>query len=204
MTLVPAPGYNGVVTQAPASAEAFERQVPPLLFGTVLFLASELLFFGGLFAAYFSLRSQTSPWPPPGVELELLFPTIATALLITSSFTLQAGVAAAARGRLGGLRAWTVVTLALGSTFLGLQLWDYAHLGFEVSSHAYGTLFYAMTGAHGLHVAAGLALMLVLLGRASQGAYREGRVDGPHAIGLYWHFVDVVWIALFTTLYVLR
>jgi len=189
---------------APASAEAMERRVPPILFGTILFLASELLFFGGLFAAYFALRAQTSPWPPAGVELDLLLPAIGTALLVASSFTYQAGVAAAERGSLGGLRAWLGVTLGLGAAFLGLQLWDYAHLDFEVSSHAYGTMFFAMTGFHGLHVAAGLLLMLVVLGRSAQGAYRDGRVEGPHAIGYYWHFVDVVWIGLFAALYVLR
>ena len=189
---------------APTSAEAMQRRLPPILFGTILFLASELLFFGGLFAAYFALRAQTSPWPPAGIELDLLLPAIGTVLLVVSSLTYQAGMVAGERGSLRGLRAWLVVTLALGATFLGVQLWDYAHLGFEVSSHAYGTMFFAMTGFHGLHVAAGLVLMVVVLGRASQGAYRGGAIDGPHAIGYYWHFVDVVWIGLFTALYVLR
>jgi cytochrome c oxidase subunit III len=189
---------------AQASAAAAERRVPPVLFGTILFLASELLFFGGLFAAYFALRAQASPWPPAGVELDVAIATIGTALLVASSFTYQAGVLAGERGSLGGLHAWLVLTVALGTAFLGLQLWDYAHLDFEVSSHAYGTMFFAMTGFHGLHVAAGLVLMLVVLGRSAQGAYRTGRVDGPHAIGYYWHFVDVVWIALYATLYLLR
>ena len=188
----------------PAAAATAERRIPPLLFGTVLFLVSELIFFGSLFAAYFALRAQTDRWPPEGVELELLIPTVGTILLVLSSVTFQLGVIAAERDRVGGLRAWTAASLLLGAVFIGLQLSDYAQLDFAVSSHAYGTIFYAMTGFHGLHVAAGLALMLVILGRIAQGAYRGGRVESVHAIGYYWHFVDVVWIALFTTLYLLR
>ena len=195
-------GYNGGVSAIPAAAS--ERRIPPLLFGTVLFLASELLFFGGLFAAYFSLRAQTDPWPPADVELDLLIPTTGTALLVLSSVTFQLGLRAGERDRRTKLRAWIATSLALGVAFLGLQLWDYTQLGFEVSSHAYGTIFYAMTGFHGLHVAAGLVLMLVILGRIAQGAYRHGRVESVHAIGYYWHFVDVIWIALYGTLYLLR
>jgi len=181
-----------------------ERRIPPLLFGTVLFLASELLFFGSLFAAYFALRAQTDPWPPDGVHLELAIPTIGTLLLVLSSVTFQIGVVAGERERLGALRGWIAASLALGAAFLGLQLYDYTQLDFEVSSHAYGTIFYAMTGFHGLHVTAGVVLMAVILGRLAQGAYRGGRVESVHAIGYYWHFVDVVWIALYATLYLLR
>jgi cytochrome c oxidase subunit 3 len=176
----------------------------PIRFGAILFLASELLFFGGLFAAYFALRAQTAPWPPAGVELDVPLTAVATVVLVLSSFTFHAGLVALDRANLSGLRAWTLVSLVLGATFLGIQLWDYAHLDFKVSTDAYGTIFYAMTGLHGLHVAVGLVLMLVILGRIAQGAYRDGRGDGPHAIGYYWHFVDAVWVALFATLYLLR
>jgi cytochrome c oxidase subunit 3 len=203
LTLSARHGYNGWVATVPTAATS-ERRVPPLLFGTVLFLASELLFFGSLFAAYFALRAQTDPWPPEDVELELLVPTIGTILLVLSSVTFQLGVLAGERERPTGLRSWVGLSLLLGLLFLGLQLWDYTQLGFEVSSHAYGTIFYAMTGFHGLHVAAGLVLMVVILGRLVQGAYRAGRVESVHAIGYYWHFVDVVWIALYATLYLLR
>jgi cytochrome c oxidase subunit 3 len=185
-------------------ASASERRISPLLFGTVLFLASELLFFGSLFAAYFSLRARSAAWPPHDVELELLIPAIGTILLIASSVTFQLGMIAGERGRRDGLGAWIAASLLLGVVFLALQVWDYTRLGFEVSSHAYGTIFYAMTGFHGLHVAAGIVLMLVILGRLAQGAYHDGRIEGAHAIGYYWHFVDVVWIALFATLFVLR
>jgi cytochrome c oxidase subunit 3 len=192
------------VATVPEAAATPERRISPLLFGTVLFLASEVLFFGSLFAAYFSLRARSEVWPPPDVELDLVIPGIGTILLVVSSVTFQLGLRAGGRGRRDGLGRWIAASLVLGTAFLALQLWDFTRLGFEVSSHAFGTIFYAMTGFHGLHVAAGLVLMLVILGRLAQGAYHGGRVEGAHAIGYYWHFVDVVWIVLFATLYVLR
>ena len=192
------------MSQASGTLDRPQGAVPPLLFGTILFLASELLFFGGLFAAYFALRAQTSPWPPEGVELDVRLSAVATALLVISSFTFHAGVSAAERGRLDRFRPWLWVTIALGTGFAVIQLYDYLHLNFAVSSNAYGTMYWAMTGMHGLHVVAGLILMLVVAMRTSWGAYRSGNIDGLHAAAYYWHFVDVVWVALFVTLFLLR
>jgi len=192
------------MAQAPAASATAPREIAPIRFGTIVFLASELVFFGGLFAAYFTLRSQTSPWPPSGVELDVARPSVATALLVLSSFTFAAGLRGARAGRLGSLRRWIVVTIVLALGFLGFQLLDWVQAGFSVSSHAYGTMVYAMTGFHGLHVIAGVLLMLVVLGRMAQGAYRDGTVDGPEAVGYYWHFVDVVWIGLYATIFLLR
>jgi cytochrome c oxidase subunit III len=183
---------------------AAERRVEPLLFGVVLFLASELMFFGGLFAAYFFIRAGTSPWPPDAADLETLPAAIATAMLVASSGTFQLGVRAARTGNLRGFRVWTVVTFVLGVAFLGIQAREWTHLPFEVSTNAYGTLFYGMTGFHGLHVIGGLVLMLVVLGRAAQGAYHGGEVTGIEATAYYWHFVDVVWLGLFATLFLIR
>ena len=192
------------MAQVSMSVEGERPGASPVLFGTILFLASELLFFGGLFAAYFALRAETAPWPPDGVELDVALSTVATALLVLSSFTFQAGVIAAERGSPRGMRNWTVTTITLGAAFVGIQLYDYSRLSFEVSSNAYGTMYFAMTGLHGLHVLAGLILMIVILGRAAGGAYSDGRLDGLHAGAYYWHFVDVVWIGLFATLFLLR
>jgi cytochrome c oxidase subunit III len=192
------------MAQAPAAIATAPREIAPIRFGTIVFLASELVFFGGLFAAYFTLRSQTSPWPPSGVELDVARPSVATALLVLSSFTFVAGLRGARAGRLASLRRWIVVTILLALAFLGLQLLDWVQAGFSVSSHAYGTMVYAMTGFHGFHVIAGVLLMLVVLGRMAQGAYRDGNVDGPEAVGYYWHFVDVVWIGLYATIFLLR
>lgn len=175
-----------------------------LLLGTMLFLASEMLFFGGLFAAYFTLRAQTSPWPPRAVDLDVGLSAIGTTVLLVSSATLQLGVKAAEAGSIIGLRRWTVATLGLGIAFLGLQALDYSQLSFGIESHAYGTLYVAMTSLHGLHVVAGVVLMMLVLVRATLGAFREGDLDGLHATAYYWHFVDVVWVALFSTLFILR
>ena len=170
----------------------------------VLFLASEVMFFGGLFGAYYALRSSTPIWPPDGVDLDTALATIATAILVISSFTFQGGVRAAEHGRVGRVRSWTLATIALGIIFLAIQAWDWAHLDFSVSSHAYGTMFFAMTGFHGLHVVGGLVLMILVVGRLAPGGDRDADVTGQHAVAYYWHFVDVVWVALFATLFVLR
>jgi len=176
----------------------------PIRFGAMVFLASELLFFGGLFATYFTLRAETAVWPPAGVELDTTLSAVATVVLLASSFTFIAGLRAALRGARSTFAAWLWVTLALGALFLSLQIYDWTHVDFEISTNAYGTMYYAMTGLHGLHVLAGILLMLVLLGRMAQGAYWEGALDGPEAVGYYWHFVDVVWIGLFATIFLLR
>ena len=192
------------MVQAPAIVGAGPGEIAPIRFGTIVFLASELVFFGGLFAAYFTLRSETTPWPPGGVDLDVARPAVATALLVLSSFTLVAGLRGARDGRLASLRRWVLVTILLALAFLSFQLLDWVQAGFSVSSHAYGTMVYAITGFHGLHVIAGVLLMLVVLGRMAQGAYRDGNVDGPEAVGYYWHFVDVVWIGLYATIFLLR
>jgi cytochrome c oxidase subunit 3 len=192
------------MAQASIPSGRAEQPPAPILFGTILFLASELLFFGGLFAAYFTLRSETSPWPPAGVELDTRLAAVATALLIVSSGTLHLGLRAGATGSRQTMRRCVIVTIVLGVGFLAIQIRDYRTVDFHVSTHAYGTMYYAMTGLHWLHVAAGVVLLTVIVGRMAQGAYREGRLEGAHAIAYYWHFVDVVWIALFSTLFLLR
>jgi cytochrome c oxidase subunit 3 len=177
------------------------HQVSPLRLGTLIFLASDLMLFAGLFAAYFTLRSQTHPWPPRGIELETVLASVATVVLVVSSFTL---VVALRRPTIRGMRIWIGITMVLGVAFLAIQVIDWFRLPFRVSTNAYGTLFYAMTGFHWLHVLSGVALMAVVLGRAAQGAYAGGDRDGPEAVGYVWHFVDVVWVLLFATLFLIR
>jgi cytochrome c oxidase subunit III len=195
---------GGRTADAGALDRSTRARVPPLLLGTFLFLASELVFFVALFGAYFTLRSETSPWPPTDAEIDPLLSGIATGLLVLSSVTYVLAFRRARAHDLGSFRRWLLLTFALGAVFLVLQLVDYSKLGFSVSSNAYGTMFYAMTGFHGAHVVAGLLLMAVVFGRSRQGAYREGEQLGVEAVGYYWHFVDVVWIALYATLYLLR
>lgn len=184
-----------------------ERGVSPLRLGTLIFLASDLMLFAGLFAAYFTLRAQTHPWPPADVELETLTATVATAVLILSSGTLVFALRQTEPRR---MRAWIGVTILLGVAFMALQVIDWFRLPFRISSNAYGTLFYTMTGVHWLHVLTGVVLMLIVVRRpASEDAPVEGGApvgarDSTEAVASFWHFVDVVWVALFATLFLLR
>jgi len=187
----------------PATARGQPR-THPVVFGMVLFLASEVMFFGGLFGSYFFLRTQTSPWPPSNVDLGILEPALATVLLVTSSWTLQRAERAADRGDIPRMRALTSVTVAIGAVFLGSQVRTWFADDFGIASNAYGTLHYAMTGFHALHVSAGLVAMLAVL-PVTASAIRARRPHGAMtATVYYWHFVDVVWLALFATLYLVR
>ena len=167
----------------------------PLVVGVVVWLTSEVLFFGALFGAWFSLRSANAGvWPPEGAEVERLLPTIGTVLLLSSSATVQLA-ARAARPDPDLARRWLMATVALGTVFLGLQAREWATLPFSVDDHAYGTAFFALTGFHGLHVLGGLAAMSVLA------RHRPAHHDAVEVVSLYWHFVDGVWLVLFASVY---
>jgi cytochrome c oxidase subunit III len=185
-----------------------EAGMPTPLVGMLLFIASEVMFFGGLFAAYFNARASfVGEWgpPPPAHELEVLPIALPlTLVLISSSFTMQFGVWAIRRGDQRALRVWTGVTLLLGLLFLGGQLYDYSILGFGISDGVFGTVFYTLTGFHGAHVFGGAVGLTILLARAMQGQFSARNHVAVEAVSMYWHFVDVVWIALFTTLYILK
>jgi cytochrome c oxidase subunit III len=189
------------VSTADAGRTALGSRPSPSVFGMVLFLASELMFFGGLFASYFTLRGQTRLWPPPDVDLDLPLTLVATGMLTASSLTMHLGLLRLRSGRVAAMRNWVVVTFALGGGFLAIKAYEFAAAGFGIGSHAYGSLWFTMLGAHGLHLAVGLALLMVLLGRAARYAREPG---GGEAIGYYWHFVDAVWLAIFGTIYLIR
>ena len=176
-----------------------------LTVGTVVWLASELMFFSGLFAAYFTLRATAEgDWPPEDVHLEVLIGGLFTLGLVLSSGTMQLAVRAIAAGRLPAFRGWLIATLVLGAAFLGNQAHEWSSLEFSVSSHSYGSAFYVMTGFHGLHVLGGMLAMILLIGRA--GSRRFGAADLPavEMVSYYWHFVDVVWIGMWATLFLLK
>ena len=185
-----------------------EAGVPTPLLGMLLFITSEVMFFGGLFAAYFNARAvHIGSWgpPAPAPELEILpLPLPITIILIASSFTMQFGVWAIRRGDQRAMRNWTLLTLVLGVAFLLGQIYDYTQLGFGISDGAFGTVFYTLTGFHGAHVFGGTVGLTILAARASQGQFSARNHVAVEAISFYWHFVDVVWIALFSTLYFLR
>jgi cytochrome c oxidase subunit 3 len=189
--------------------------------GTIVWLSSELMFFAALFAMYFTIRSvdkgQGLPWP--GAHLNLTLGTINTTVLLLSSVTCQMGVFAVERGQIRragsvfnmarwGLREWYVLSFLMGLYFVLGQGYEYLSLvrdGLTLSSSGYGSVFYIPTGFHGLHVTGGLVAFLFLLGRtyAAKRFTQEQQVSAI-VVSYYWHFVDVVWIGLFTTIYLIR
>jgi cytochrome c oxidase subunit III len=194
----------------PIAAAAPRRQggFPIPLVGMLLFISSEVMFFGGLFATYFNARASfDGPWgPPPGAPplepLPIALPI--TIILLISSFTMHFGVRAIAGGSVNRLRLWLVVTLLLGLVFLAGQVYDYTQLGFGISDGVFGTEFYTLTGFHGAHVFGGVVGLLILTARAGAGQFSARNHVAVEAVSYYWHFVDLVWVALFTTLYILR
>jgi cytochrome c oxidase subunit 3 len=184
----------------------------PIL-GMMLFICSEVMFFSGLFAAYFSVRAASPKWPALSsdaglnehfnLHAEPWFALVLTIVLIISSVTCQLGVWAIRRNdRTAFIRA-IGVTLVLGILFLIGQVYDYSTLGFGVSDTPFGTTFYTLTGFHGAHVFGGAVMLSVVLYRGLAGQFSSKHHDAVEAVSLYWHFVDVVWIALFSTLYIL-
>lgn len=175
------------------------------LFGFVLFLISESMLFVGLFVAYGAFRVVADSWPPVGTpELELLLPGINTVILLSSSFVIHQADVAIKKGDVGGVRKWFGVTMFMGAVFLAGQIYEYMHLEFGLTSHLFGSTFFVLTGFHGLHVFVGIVLMgIVLLRSLKDGHYSQEKHFGVEAAEVYWHFVDVIWIILFTLLYLL-
>ena len=187
-----------------AAVEAGFRRPSMLGVGVIVWLASELMFFSGLFAAYFSLRASAADWPPEGVELDVPRTAAATVVLVASSLTLHLGVRRADRGHRRAATGWTIATVVLGALFVANQGAEWAVLDFSASDHAYGSIFYLATGFHGLHVIGGLLLMIAVL---LLGAGRDARIGLAEPLTMaeyYWHFVDVVWIGLFASIYLLQ
>jgi cytochrome c oxidase subunit 3 len=191
------------VAEVAGGVERIERGPSPLGVGVVVWLASELMFFAGLFAAYFTLRSTNDVWPPDDVELGVVQAAIFTGVLVASSFTMHGAVVAARRDDRSGAIRWLAVTALLGVLFLANQGFEWSEADFSISSHAYGSMFFLMTGFHGLHVVGGLFIMLVVVGviAGRSRAPAESTVD---MCAYYWHFVDVVWVGMFATIFLIR
>lgn len=181
---------------------------PPLVnVGTIVWLASELMFFSGLFATYMTLRAATPVWPPFHDVVDPKTVGVATVVLVVSSGTMQLAVRAVHRHNLAAFRAWLAFTWALGAIFEGMQIVDYATRNFALGQSAYSSCFYVLTGIHFLHVLGGLAAMVFMYLRSLNPRIRfGGHRSAPHVemLSYYWHFVDVVWIGLFTTIYLIR
>jgi cytochrome c oxidase subunit 3 len=178
--------------------------------GTIIWLASELMFFAGLFAMYFTARARAGAeegWPPEPTELDVPYALVVTIILVASSITCQMGVFAAEQGNVYGLRRWFTITFVMGLIFVLGQGYEYVQLveeGTTISSSTYGSVFYLTTGFHGLHVIGGLIAFVYMLVRSTMGRFTPAQATSAIVVSYYWHFVDVVWIGLFTTIYFIR
>lgn len=175
--------------------------------GMTVFLASWTMMFATLFFAYGFVRMRSTVWPPPGAPaLPLALPIASTCAIVLSSFTLARGLADLRRGRRRGLSVWVAVTVVLGAAFIALQclLWRAtAAAGLSIAGHGlYAGGFYALTVFHGLHALAGVLVLGNVLVRSLRGVYTEHDVAGVRLTAMFWHFVDVVWIVTFVSLYV--
>lgn len=197
-------------TSIPAAYAHAPANRPNLVsIGTIVWLASELMFFAALFAMYFTMRAvNPDVWAADTQFLNVPFASVNTTILVISSVTCQLGVFAAERGDVKGLRRWFIITFLMGSVFIGGQIYEYAELvqkGLTLSSSAYGSAFYLTTGFHGLHVTGGLiAFLLVLATTYVAKRFTHDQATRAIVVSYYWHFVDVVWIALFFMIYVLQ
>ena len=205
-------------TVATAKTSPVINRPSPTSVGTIVWLGSEVMFFAGLFAMYFSLRANSPAiWEADTALLNVPFATVNTIILVLSSFTAQFGVFAAERMQpratglspvKWGLVEWFMISYVMGAIFVAGQVWEYATLvaeGISLSSNAYGSAFYITTGFHALHVTGGLVAFLLVIGRTFA-AKKFGHYEATSAIvvSYYWHFVDVVWIGLFLIIYVLK
>ncbi|HXR40896.1 MAG TPA: heme-copper oxidase subunit III [Acidothermaceae bacterium] len=199
--------------------------------GTVVWLSSELMFFAALFAIYFTIRSVNTEWPmavsakiPEGVKLDVPFDGAITIILVLSSVTCQLGVIAAEERRLHragsifnigrwGLREWFILTFIMGAIFVAGQCLEYSKYvsdyqagenGMTISSSPYGSIFFLATGFHALHVTGGLVAFIFLLLRLSKGRFTPEKITSTIVVSYYWHFVDVVWIGLFSTIFLIQ
>ena len=169
----------------------------------VMFIGSEIMLFGSFFTAYFYIRFSHSHYPFGDFEIPKGTTGLNTAILVASSFTMHWALVSIRRANRFGLIAGLGLTLLMGLTFLSLQMREYHSLGFVPSDGAFPTTFFALTGLHGLHVFVGATLLAIALLRACRGHYSPDDHLGLEVTGLYWHFVDVVWVFLFTVVYLL-
>ena len=197
------------VHHGPPAAHQSSRVSAPVL-GMFLFIASEVMLFGAFFTAYFFVRvvnPDATAWPPEveghTFHLPKFVAGVNTAILLTSSFTMHWALQSIKRGSRAGLQAGLVLTLAMGLTFLLTQVLEYSRVGFAPRDEAFGSVFYGLTGLHGAHVFVGLTLLAFATIRAFRGHFSPEHHHGVEIPGIYWHFVDVMWIVVYSTVYLL-
>jgi cytochrome c oxidase subunit 3 len=188
----------------PPAAHSSSRANPVLL-GIYLFLASEAMLFGSFFAAYFFARvsANDGPWPPEPYHLPVFLALLNTLILVSSSFTIHWATTAIRRDDRAALTAGLGLTILLGLTFLLIQITEYIRIGFSPRDLAFGSTFYGLTGLHGLHVFVGLCLLSFAFWRTLRGHFSSHAHLGLEVPAIYWHFVDVMWIIVYVTVYVI-
>ena len=197
------PGPDAHEHHGPPPANQSSRVEAPLL-GMLLFIISEVMVFGAFFTAYFFIRVvQGQEWPATGDELPKLIAGVNTAILVMSSFTLHWAETSIKAGNRIGLQAGIFTTLMLGITFLFIQINEYVNVGFAPQDSAQATIFYGLTGLHGAHVFIGLLILLTITIRAFRGHFSATEHRGVEVPGIYWHFVDVMWIVVYLTVYII-
>jgi cytochrome c oxidase subunit 3 len=172
-----------------------------------LFIASEAMLFGSFFAAYFFVRvvnpEAPGEWPPEPFHFPVFVAGVNTAILVTSSFTMHWALQSIKRGHRAGFLAGMVLTFLMGLAFLLTQAVEYLHVGFNTGEGAFASVFFGLTGLHGGHVAVGLTLLLIVTIRGFRGHYSPEHHHGVELPGIYWHFVDVMWIVVYSTVYLI-
>jgi len=187
----------------PPPAHRSSRVEAPTL-GMLLFIMSEVMIFGAFFTAYFFIRVVTGdPWPARGTSIPEAVAGMNTAILLSSSLTIHWALVSIKRGNRFGLKAGMIATFLLGLTFLTIQINEYVHLGWAPQDSAQATVFYSLTGLHGAHVFIGLCALAMVSIRAFRGHYSPEHHQGMEVPGIYWHFVDAMWIIVYTAVYVL-
>jgi cytochrome c oxidase subunit III len=193
-------GHHG-----PPEAHQSSR-VDSRVLGMFIFIGSEIMLFGAFFTVYFFTRvvnPATTEWPPHPYEFPKYIARVNTCILVTSSFTIHWALSSIKRNDRAGLRAGLVLTLMLGTTFLITQLVEYARIGFAPHTGAFASCFFGLTGLHGAHVFVGLTILLFMTIRAFRGHFDAGHHHGVEIGGIYWHFVDAMWIVVYFTVYIL-
>jgi cytochrome c oxidase subunit 3 len=180
-------------------------RVEPQLLGMFLFIISEVMVFGAFFTAYFFIRVVAGDhwFPFHGHSLPVAVAGTNTAILVSSSFTLHWAETSIKKGNRFGLKAGILSTFLLGCTFLFVQINEYIHIGFAPHDFAQGSIFYGLTGLHGAHVFIGLTLLAMVVVRSFRGHFSPEEHRGVEVPGIYWHFVDAMWIVVYLTVYVL-
>jgi cytochrome c oxidase subunit 3 len=192
------------VSSVATSARRAKPEISGPVMGMILFVASEAMFFAAFFGAYFTIKANEPVWPPPGIpHLKIDIATILTVILVTSSVAAQIAIRSTRSGAMRRAAAWLAITIGLGVAFLALQAYDYSELGFGVKDGVFGTLFYVMTGIHMAHVVGGVVFLAIVFGQLVRGRVTPEHHDPLAAGAIYWDFVDVVWLCLFTVFYLL-